>query len=172
MYDAHINFITKCQEGKLPTVYIIISTDMGDLVYAKKEMDIFDVAIALADGSHIADGGIIAGGTLTLATGEGRLLSISPITTTTQDMRYGSLEGSTIKRQGAITVTLDNTDRADNSQYYFSKIIAFNPFITKTIEGWTGFIGDSLSQHFQLFKLKIKAEELTPTKYYLICSEQ
>ena len=166
MYDIDIQFLSKIRSGVIPTPYVMITTDFGTRVYAKKELnEMFTFGTNIADGSVIADGSELAGGELVISL-DGRILKFGNITNTVQSDKFDALSATKVKQQGYIALEFDNVDR------YFSQILPHEPFLTKNIKGYFGIPGDARSTHKQLFDYYITKQKLTPTKYIITATEQ
>ena len=114
MLETTLNFQQKIKQGKWPIPYLIVETDAGIRIISEKMLsNTFSTSISIADGSVIADGSMIAGGQLYLSMGSARLLSLSSINNAVQLSKFDALTSSTIKRQGSITVELDNLHESD-----------------------------------------------------------
>jgi hypothetical protein len=127
VYDVSLNFIEKIRQGYRPIPYVVIETDMGTRIFAKKELGIYQQGIYLADGTQMADGGIMAGGQVILNSGDTRILSIGDLVETVSVERLDEATASQVHQQNAITIDFDNAD------LYFSKLVNFDPFLTKSI---------------------------------------
>ena len=162
MYRATINFHKRIQRGEIPIFIIVIETDLGQRAYAKKELDLIsDIDENLADGSVTADGSHTASSGPGFLEKSARLLSFSGSARTIQPKKQGLLLSYTKKQQKHISVTLINTDR------YFSKLIAKEPFLTKEIYSYLGFEDLPFNEALEDFRGTIESLAITPEKLML-----
>lgn len=147
--------------------YCLIHTDLGYRAYAEKELaEIFEIAGLLADGSATANGTNIAGEGLGLLDKAGRVLSFSAFERTVQPRKKDVLLAYSSKQQQHASVDLDNTDR------YFSRIIAREPFLSKLFSIYVGFEADPFNEHIQLFEGIISEINITDTTMTIEADER
>lgn len=162
MYRTSINFHKRIQRGEVPVLFIVIKTDLGYRAYAEKELSLIsDMEGHFADGSVIADGTYTAGSSLGSLEKSAKLLSFSGSNRTIQPQKRGLLLGYTQKQQEHVSVTLINTDR------YFSRLIAKEPFLTKEISSYLGFEALPFGEMLEDFRGTIENLTITPEKLTL-----
>ena len=162
MYKTTINFHKRLQRGEVPILFIVIKTDLGYRAYAEKELSLVsDIEAHSADGSVTADGTYTAGSSLGFLEKSARLLSFSPSAQTIQPQKRGLLFGYTQKQQKHASATLINTDR------YFSKLIAKEPFLTKEIYVYLSFEALPFDEAKEDFRGVIENLTITPEKFTL-----
>jgi hypothetical protein len=115
---------TRLMRGEKPIIYAIIDTHMGKRVYSGKEMTCS-----------------IAGALETSA----RVLSFGSFERTSQPVSDDILAAYTGKQLQHIDLELDNADK------YFSKLIAKEPFLSRTLTIKVGFEDEAESVHMSLF---------------------
>lgn len=159
MYRISIDFHKRLEKGEVPISYILIETHMGYRAYAEKELTgIFDILGLIADGSVIADGSELAGSASAgVVEKSGRIISFGSFERSLQSMKddiLGSYQNKTLQH---MSVELDNTDR------YFSRLIASEPFIGRPLVYYVGFETLSQSEHLELFSGMIIEMTVMPT---------
>ena len=150
MYNPPFNFWSKLKSGYNPTPYLKITTYFGVRVFAYKELS-SEFELGVDD---------------VLNSGDARLLSLGSFTTTVQSSKFDALTASTIKTQKSLTAMLSNADD------YFGKVLPYDIFLSKTMELWLGFSGDSVIDHLQLISLIIYEYSLSPDTFVLRADEQ
>ena len=162
MYRTTINFHKRLQRGEIPILFVVIKTDLGYRAYAEKELKtIADLEAHFADGSITADGTYTAGGGIGYLEKSARLLGFSGSDRTIRPKKQGLLFGYTQKQQKHVSITFANTDK------YFSKLIAKEPFLTKTIYSYLGFEDLPLKEALEDFRGTIESLTITPEKLTL-----
>lgn len=152
MYRVPLGVYSRIMRGESPTPYIMIQTHMGTRVYAEKELgDIFSPAGLLLDGSFILDGSEKLGSeNLGIIEKSGRVISFDGFERALQSMKDDVLGSYLSKDLQNISVELDNTDD------YFSKLIASEPIIGRSLQYCVGFENEAPSTHLKLFSGVIK----------------
>jgi len=148
VYRIPITFHKRLTRGETPVAYCVINTQMGDRVYAEKEMGgTFEVGALLANGSYLADGTSVAGGdTVDAIDKAARVSNFGSFERTIQPRTADVLAAYGGKQLQHISVDLINTDR------YFSRLIATEPFLGRPINIYAGFPQDPPSEHISLFQ--------------------
>lgn len=147
-------------KGEIPISYIVIETHMGYRAYAEKELTvIFDPADPyLYDGTYLYDGSITYGSASAgIIEKSGRVISFGSFERNLQSMKediLGSYQSKTLQH---ISVDLDNSDR------YFSQLIASEPFIGRPLAYYVGFEALSQAEHLELFSGIITEMTVMPT---------
>jgi len=159
MYRISIDFHKRLMKGEVPISYIVIETHMGYRAYAEKELtEIFDILAYLYDGTYLFDGSITYGGeSAGVLEKSGRVISFGSFERSLQSMKediLGSYQSKTLQH---ISVELDNSDR------YFSRLIASEPFIGRPLIYYVGFEALSQSAHLELFSGIITEMTVMPT---------
>lgn len=134
--------------GEVPIAYCLIETHMGYRGYAEKELSGgFESEVYLADGSVTADGSVIAGGGSTGTIGKSaRVISFGSFERTISPETADALLAYTRRQLQHISVELNNTD------LFFSQLIAKEPFLGRPINIYVGFEADPQSEHMSIFK--------------------
>jgi len=158
VYRLSINFHKRLMRGEVPISYAVIETHLGDRAYAEKELrGTFDPGGYLADGSHLADGSITAGGDSSgIIEKAGRVLSFGSFERTLQPKKDDVMIAYTGKQIQHISMEMDNSDR------YFSQLIAKEPFIGRPITYYVGFEDDPPSEHLKIFSGRITEMSVLP----------
>ena len=159
MYRISIDFHKRLEKGEVPISYIVIETHMGYRAYAEKELTgVFDILGLIADGSVIADGSELAGSASAgVVEKSGRVISFGSFERSLQAMKddiLGSYQHKTLQH---MSIELDNSDR------YFSQLIASEPFIGRPLLYYVGFETLSQSEHLELFNGMITEMTVMPT---------
>ena len=147
-------------KGEVPISYIIIETHMGYRAYAEKELiGVFDPADPyLLDGSWILDGSVLLGSASAgIIEKAGRVKSFGSFERSLQSLKediLGSYQSKTLQH---MSIQLDNSDR------YFSQLIASEPFIGRPLIYYVGFETLSQSEHLELFNGMITEMTVMPT---------
>jgi hypothetical protein len=133
--------------GEVPVSYITIETHMGYRAYAEKELTaVFDPAAVLLDGSFTLDGSEMLGSeSAGVIEKSGRVISFGSFTRALQSMKnnvLGSYQSKTLQK---MSIEFDNSDS------YFSRLIATEPFIGRPIKYYVGFEDEAQSEHLKLF---------------------
>lgn len=160
MYRTTIRFHNRITRGEIPISYILINTLMGPRVYAEKELSaVFEVADPLiADGSIEADGSEVAdGGGLGVLEKSARVLSFGSFERTISPRKSDMLTTFGGKQLQHVSIKLNNTDR------YFSKLIAKEPFLSRELSWFLGFEDLPQSEHPELFKGIISEVRIGPS---------
>lgn len=148
MYRLAIDFHNRLMKGEVPISYILIETHMGYRAYAEKELTaVFEpVDPPLYDGSYVFDGSILYGAASAgVIEKEGRVISFGSFDRNLKSVKediLGSYQSKTLQH---ISIELDNSDR------YFSQLIASEPFIGRPLLYYVGFETLSQSEHLKLF---------------------
>ena len=150
MYRTTINFHDRIERGEKPIPFVLIETDMGTRGYSERQFSDTWGETNLADGSVTADGSETANPGLGFLEYTARLQSVSRPTRTISPKKLGLLIGYTQKQQATLRVKLANYD------LYFSKLIAKEPFITKTLSVYVGFSDLPFSESLLVFKGNIE----------------
>jgi hypothetical protein len=147
MYRVPLNFHKRLQRGEKPISYILVSTHMGYRAYAEKELKkVFDPLAYLADGTYTAGGSLTAGGTSAgVIDKSGRVISFGTFERSLQSMKDDVLGSYQSKTLQSMSIDLANTDD------YFSKLTASEPFIGREIKYYIGFEDSPQSEHLKLF---------------------
>lgn len=160
MYRLSIDFHNRLEKGEVPISYIVIETHMGYRAYAEKELiGVFDpVAPYLLDGSWILDGSVLLGSASAgIIEKSGRVIQFGSFDRSLQSMKndiLGSYQSKTLQH---MNIDLDNSDR------YFSQLIAMEPFIGRPLIYYVGFETLSQSEHLELFSGIITEMTVMPT---------
>lgn len=160
MYRISIDFHNRLIKGEVPISYIVIETHMGYRAYAEKELiAIFDpVDPYLLDGSWILDGSVLLGSASAgVIEKSGRVKSFGSFERSLQSIKtdiLGSYQSKTLQH---MSIELDNSDR------YFSRLIASEPFIGRPLIYYVGFEALSQSEHLELFSGMITEMSVMPT---------
>jgi hypothetical protein len=125
VYRLPIATHNRIQYGEIPVVYCVIETHMGSRVYAEKEVT------ATISGALEASA---------------RVLSFGSFERTLQPKKDDVLAAYEGKQIQHISLTLDNADR------YFSRLMAKEPFLGRTITVKVGFEDEAETNHISLFK--------------------
>jgi len=159
MYRTTIDFHKRLTRGEIPTPYIIIQTHMGYRAYAEKELTtVFDPAAYLLDGSWLLDGSVLLGsGSAGVMEKSARVISFQPFERNLQSLKEDVLASYQSKTLQHLTIDLDNSD------HYFSKLIASEPFITRPIVYYLGFESAPFSEHLKRFAGVITEMNVLPT---------
>ncbi len=148
MFNLPLNFFNKIQKGQIPIIYVVVVTDKGSRAYSQN-----DLSGVFLEGNTYLDWA-------------GRLKNISSLERAIQSQTRDSIDNlSNIERQTQ-TVVLDNTD------FYFSKLLPLEPFLTKTLYVYSGFEADALADHIQWFRGKITVVELIESDLNLMAEEK
>lgn len=133
--------------GEIPISYIIVETHMGYRAYAEKELKaIFDPAGLLLDGSFILGGSETLGSASSgVIEKSGRVISFGSFTRVLQSIKDDVLGSYQSKTLQSMSIDLDNSDD------YFSKLIATEPFIGRPVKYYVGFEDEAQSEHLKLF---------------------
>jgi len=170
VYRTYIGFHNRLQRGDIPIVYILLYTDMGTRAYAEKELgDIFTAASSplLFNGGWTFDGSYSAGsGTEGVIERSGRILSISGFERTIQPRTKNVLNSLTSKQAQYINITFSNTD------HHFSKMVVFEPLLTKELGVYLGFDDDPFAEHLLLFKGIITEYTASPKTFQVTAEER
>lgn len=147
---------------------MMIQTDMGWRAYAEKELrGVFSTTGTLADGSELADGTVQAGcGIVTALEKSGRVLDFGNFERSITPKSGSILAIFTGKQQQNVSVDLDNAD------LHFSKLLAKEPFLSKTMVIKIGFEDMPQADHFNVFSGVISEVEITPDRCKLQADEQ
>jgi len=129
VYRLSIDFHNRLMRGEIPTQYIVIDSHLGSRAYAMKELN----------------------GAFTTAFLEksGRVLDFGSFERTLQPRTSDILTSYSSKQLQHVSISLDNTDR------YFSRLIAKEPFLGRPISYWIGFENRPQTEHISKFKGKI-----------------
>ena len=159
MYRISIDFHKRLEKGVVPISYILIETHMGYRAYAEKGLTgVFDILGLIADGSVIADGSELAGSaTPGVIEKSGRVISFGSFDRSLQSMKDNILASYQSKTLQHMSIELDNSDR------YFSRLIASEPFISRPLIYYVGFEALSQSEHLELFSGMITEMTVMPT---------
>lgn len=145
MYRVPIAYHNALARGEVPIPYIVIETHMGFRAYAEKELgDAFSPEAYIADGSYTADGSITAGGdSEAVIEKSGRMIDLWAFERSLQQNEIiGSYNSKTLQ---TLSVDLDNGDA------HFSRLIASEPFIGRTLTFYIGLESLPQSQHLKIF---------------------
>lgn len=158
MYRIPINFYRRLMRGEVPITYVLILTHLGYRAYAEKEPSaIFDAAAAIADGTWLADGTIVAGDTSVGVIDKGaRVLTFPPFERTIQPVKDDVLTALGSKQLQHVSIEMDNSDR------YFSRIVPAEPFLGRPINIYVGFEADPQGEHLSVFQGIITELSLLP----------
>lgn len=159
MYRISIAFHDRLIRGEVPVSYIVIETHMGYRAYSEKELTgVFDILGLIADGSVIADGSELAGAASAgVLEKSARVKSFGSFERSLQSIKediLGSYQSKTLQH---MSVELDNSDR------YFSQLIASEPFIGRPLVYYLGFEPLSQLEHLELFSGMITEMNIMPT---------
>jgi len=159
MYRTTIDFHKRLTRGEIPTPYIIIQTHMGYRAYAEKELTtVFDPAASILDGSWDFDGSVLLGGSsLEVMEKSARVVSFQPFERNLQSLKEDVLGSYQTKMLQHLSIDLDNSDR------YFSQLIASEPFITRPIVYYLGFESLPFNEHLKRFSGVITEMNVLPT---------
>jgi hypothetical protein len=126
----------------------MIQTHLGYRAYAEKELTTgFDKLAAIADGTYLADGTIIAGSdSVGVIDKSARVLSFSSFERTIQPQKSDVLTAYSGKQLQHISIELNNTDR------YFSRLIPKEPFLGRPVNVYVGFEADPQGEHLSIFR--------------------
>ena len=160
MYRLTIGFHKRLMRGEIPISYIVIETHMGFRAYGEKELiGVFNPEdVHLYDGSDLYDGSILYGAeTASIIEKSGRVISFGSFERSLQSIKediLGSYQSKTLQH---ISVELENSDR------YFSQLIASEPFIGRPLIYYLGFETSPQSEHLELFSGMITEMTVMPT---------
>lgn len=159
MYRVPIAFHNRLMRGEVPTPYVVIQTHLGYRAYAEKELKaVFDLLGYIADGSSLADGSITAGSASSgVIEKSGRVVSFWSFERTLQPKKDDVLVAYSGKQIQHISLEMDNSDR------YFSQLIAKEPFIGRPIKCYVGFEDSPQSEHLSVFSGVISEMSVLPT---------
>jgi len=159
MYRTSIDFHNRLISGEVPIAYILITTHMGYRAYAEKELSgVFGVSPTLWDGTYDFDGTITYGSeSAGIIEKAGRVINFGAFDRNLQSMKEDILGSYASKTLQHLTVELDNSDR------YFSQLIASEPFISRPIMCYLGFEALAQSSHLKLFSGIITEMNIMPT---------
>lgn len=136
MYRVPLTLHKALRDGKTPIIYCTIDTGMGKRVYASKELTC-TISSALEKSARVLSFGSFE-------------RTILPITANVLTAYEG-------KQQQHCSIQLDNTDR------YFSRLIAKEPFLGCTLTIYMGLESDSTTSHVGIFQGVISEISLMPT---------
>lgn len=126
MYRTSVDFHKRLMRGEIPTGYIVILTHMGLRVYGEKKLKItFSPVDAIEQ--------------------EGRVISFGSFERALQAITSDILASYQSRTLQHMSVQLDNSDDK------FSKLIATEPFISRTMKYYVGFEDLSQSEHLVVF---------------------
>lgn len=133
--------------GETPICYVIIQTHMGWRAYSEKEIgEAFAFDGYLADGSVLADGSQLAGAdSVGVLEKSARVLEFGSFERSLQPLKEDLLLAYQSKTLQHLSITLNNTDR------YFSQLMAKEPFLGRTIQVYVGFETIPFSEHLNFF---------------------
>lgn len=140
-------FYNNLMIGKAPMVYCIIETHLIQRTYAIHELGgVFSALGLLADGSILADGSALAG-SQSVGGGEkaGRVLDFGDFSRTIETISSDLLSSFSLKQKQNISIQMDNTD------YYFTKMLAKEPFLSRPIDIYLGYEELPPNDHFRIF---------------------
>ena len=160
MYRTSINFHNRLIKGEIPISYIIINTHMGYRAYAEKELTgVFSPSAPdLYDGTYLFDGSIeYDGGSTGLLEKSGRVISFGSFERNLQSLKEDILVSYQSKTLQHMSIELENSDR------YFAKLIASEPFVGRPILYYVGFETESQSEHLKIFSGIITEMTVMPT---------
>lgn len=159
MYRITIDFHNRLMKGEVPVSYILIETHMGYRTYAEKELiEIFDpVDPYIFDGSWILDGSVLLGSVTGIIEKSARVISFGSFSRSLQSVTGDVLGAYQSKILQHMSIELDNSDR------YFSQLIASEPFIGRPLTYYVGFEGLPHSEHLELFSGMITEMSVMPT---------
>ena len=148
MYRIPITIHNRLCRGEIPVVYAVIKTPFGDRAFAEKELEaIFETLARLADGTYLADGSELAGSdTVGIIEKSARVLNFGSFERTIQPQKDDVLSAYSGKQLQHISIELDNSD------VYFSRLIAQEPFLGRQINIYVGFESEPQSTHLSIFK--------------------
>jgi hypothetical protein len=126
MYHIPIATHNRIVRGEVPILYMVISTHLGDRVYAKKGITVAAIAGSL---------GCLA-----------RVLSFGSFERTLSPAKDDILTSYGRKQQQHISVTLDNADK------YFSIMLGKEPFLSRPIAIYIGFEDEGVANHIGIFQ--------------------
>ncbi len=136
MYRVPLTLHKALQEGQNPVIYCVIDTGMGKRVYSSKELTC-TISSALEQSARV----------ISFGTFERTILPRTENVLT-------SYEG---KQKQHISIQLDNADR------YFSKLIAKEPLLGKTLTIYIGLESDSTASHIGIYSCPISEVSPMPT---------
>lgn len=133
--------------NEVPIPYILIQSHLGYRAYAEKELSrVFSVGGLFADGSILADGSELAdGGGAGIIEKSARVLSFSSFERSLQSLKEDILGSYQSKTLQSMSIELENSDR------YFSQIIASEPFIGRPLKYYIGFESLPIGSHLKIF---------------------
>lgn len=145
--------------GEIPISYILIQTHMGYRAYGEKELtEVFASVSYLYDGTYLFDGTITYGGdSAGVLEKQGRAISFGSFERNLQSLKEDILASYQSKTLQNMSIELDNSDR------YFSKLIATEPFIGRPILYYVGFETDPQIEHLKIFSGIITEMTVMPT---------
>lgn len=160
--------MTRLADGKLPFIYIIVTTPMGDRVYSSRGVTMLNVVTELWDENNeeIWDENdepilvAVADYSFAAISVEARVESFGPIIKELVSKKVDLLASHNRKRQQSMSFTLDNRD------YELTKVMGQEPFINQKLVLRAGFEDTSSDEHLQLFSgaiRRIKAKESSVT---------
>lgn len=147
MIRIPIAFHKNLLRGEIPIAYVMIITHLANRIYSDRELKgIFAAAGCLADGTYLADGSILAGAQSTGGVEKSaRVLDFGKFERSIVPQTSDLLLAYTGKQIQNNRVVLDNTDN------YFTRMIAQEPFLTRELRILIGFEDQPQDDHFPLF---------------------
>lgn len=147
MIRIPIGFHKYLMQGKVPVTYCQIATHLASRIYSDRELQgVFSASALLADGSVLADGSEIAGyGSASAGEKAARVIDFGSFERTISPQSSDLLASFSGKQKQHIAVKLDNSD------YYFTRLIAKEPFLSRKLFLFVGFEDHPQSDHYSIF---------------------
>ena len=133
--------------GKMPIIYCMIETHLIQRTYSTRELGgVFSAIGLIADGSVLADGSELAG-SQAIGGGEkaGRVVDFGNFSRTVETTSTDIFASFSLKQQQHISIVMDNTD------YYFTKLLAKEPLLSRKMGIYVGFEEHPQGDHFNVF---------------------
>jgi hypothetical protein len=155
-------------QGQKLTPYVGIQTHLAWRSYASRPLaGSFAGAALYADGSITADGSHTAGAESEgMADNKGRLLDPGSFERSIAPQTTDILTAMQSKQVQSTSITLDNTD------LYFSKMIAKEPFLSRPLSIYAGLDSRPSSEHIPLFQGVINEIEVNSDGQMIITAEE
>jgi len=137
----------RLMRGEQPVIYALVETHLGYRAYAAKELGkVFDLLAHILDGSFDLDGSTLLGSeSAGVIEKSAKLIDPGSFERTISPQKSEVLAAYQGKQKQHISIQMDNADR------YFSRLIAKEPFIGRTLRMYVGFEDESQSTHLRLF---------------------
>jgi hypothetical protein len=176
VYRTTIGFHERLQQGKVPVAYLLIETPIGWRVFAEKEiMQVFDSAGAIYLGGTVYLGGpapvsdgddYLGEGYYGIISKAGRVVSWGDFGRSLQPRYSDVVAAFSQKEIQHLSVQMDNSDG------YFSRLIAQEPFLGQAVQVYLGFEDLPQTQHIPLFRGAVTELGFDPASMTLEAEER